>query len=45
MIGFLILFVVLMSGILDRPISIVMSYVLGILLNMTQWIFSVFGLF
>ena len=43
--GFLILFVVIMVGILDIPISIVMSWVLGVLFNMAQWIFSVFGLF
>ncbi len=43
--GFLILFVVIMVGILDIPISMAMSWVLGILFNMAHWIFSVFGLF
>ena len=43
--GFLILFVVIMVGILDIPISMAMSWVLGVLFNMAKWIFSVFGLF
>lgn len=42
--GFLILFVVLMTGIIDRPLNIAMSWVFGIINNGVYTLFSAIGL-
>lgn len=42
--GFLILFILLMTGILDIPLSMVMNFVLNLLYDGYYWLFSIVGL-